>query len=276
MPIVGMDYFYITKEGLRRREEMAKDMSEDGDEAIIQARTQGEIVKCLLVRCFKSKNIFAHVVPQKGGDEEHYCAKLAANDIEWLGHTKIIIKTDNERSVVALKHRVAKHLKEWKSLDNVQTECPAACESQSNGGTEVGVKIVRGMFRTLKLCLEQRLGKYVPVDHALLPWLLEHTCVLLDAKSRGHDGLTSWERIKGRKFNQLLLGFGETVLYKLPSKGPRANPDGNMGTRRLEGVVVGFGRPSNSYMIGTDGGVVAARTIYRRPHRHAMVGTKQT
>ncbi len=111
VPIVGMDYFYITKEGLRRREEMAKELSDEGDEAITQARTQGEIVKCLLGRCFKSKNIFAHVVPQNGGDEDHYCAKLAAGDIEWFGHTKIILKTDNERATVALKHRVAKHLK---------------------------------------------------------------------------------------------------------------------------------------------------------------------
>ena len=51
----------------------------------------------------------------------------------------------------------------------MQTESPAAYESQPNGGVEVGVKIVRGQFRTLKLCLEQRLGKYVPVDHALMP-----------------------------------------------------------------------------------------------------------
>ena len=265
MPLVGMDYFYITKEGLRRREEMAKDVSEDGDEAITQARTQGEIVKCLLVRCFKRKNIFAHVVPQKGDDEEHYCAKLVANDIEWLGHTKIIIKTGTERPVVALKHRVAKHLKEWKSLENVQTESPAAYESQSNGGIEVGIKIVRGMFRTSELCLEARLGKHIKTDHALIPWLLQHTCTLLNAKTRGPDGLTCWERVKGRAFNQLLVGFAETVLYKLPVKGPRANSEGNMGAKWLEGVFPGFGRPSNSYIIGTDDGVVSARTIHRRP-----------
>ena len=251
VPIVGMDYFFITKEGVRRRDELAKELaevledhgapaskglreghkvSEDAqasaanpaepdsvgnanEDAITRARAAGKVVKCLLVRCFQSKNVFAHVVPQKGDDEEHYCAKLAVDDIGWLGHTKVIVKTDNERSVVALKHRVAKMLKEWKAMENVQTESPAAYESQSNGGIEVGVKIVRGLFRTLKLCLEARLGKYVPADHALVPWLLQHTCTLLNAKSRGSDGLTCWERIKGRQFNQLLLSFGETVLY---------------------------------------------------------------
>ncbi len=192
VPIVGMDCFYITREGVRRRDEMAKELGDAGEEAIAQARASGEVLKCLLVRCLQSKNLFAHVVPQKGDDEDHYCAKLAVADVEWLGHTRIILKTDNERAIVALKHRVAKILKEWKSMDNVQVEAPAAYESQSNGGIEVGIKIVRGLFRTLKLCLESRLGKYVSTDHALVPWLLQHTCTLLNAKSRGPDGLTSW------------------------------------------------------------------------------------
>ena len=173
VPIVGMDYFYITKGGVRRRTELAKELDAvlgahgapasealrrgnevnddvatssalDADvratpaatdpssaggvseEAITTARSAGAVVKCLLVRCFHSKNVFAHVIPQKGDDEDHYCAKLAVADIEWLGHTKVIIKTDNERAIVALKHRVAKHLKEWNSMDNVQTESPVA------------------------------------------------------------------------------------------------------------------------------------------------------
>ena len=125
MPIVGMDYFYIAKKGVRRRDELAKEMAhragegpspvegaDPGEDAISQARTKGEVLKCLLVRCLQSKNVFAHVVPQKGDDEDHYCAKLAVADIEWLGHTEVIIKTDNGRAIVALKHRVAKTLKE--------------------------------------------------------------------------------------------------------------------------------------------------------------------
>ena len=208
IPIVGMGYFYVTKEGIRRRDEMAKEMAETsanppelasvggaGDEAISQARATGDILKCLLVRCLTSRNVFAHVVPQKGDDEYHYCAKLAVDDIEWRGHTKVIINTDNERSIVALKQRVAKTLKELKSMENVQTESPAAYESQSNGGVGVGVKLVRWLFRTLKLCMD------APINHAMILWLLQHTSTLLNAKSSGSDGLTCWERIEGRMFN---------------------------------------------------------------------------
>ena len=119
MLIVGMDYFYITKEGVRRRDVLAKELGGEGEDATTQAMTKGEVPKCLLVRCLQSKNVFAHVVPKKGDDEDHYCAKLAVADIEWLGHTGVIIKTNNERAIVALKHRVAKTLEEWKSMGNV-------------------------------------------------------------------------------------------------------------------------------------------------------------
>ena len=94
MPIMGMGYFYVTKEGIRRRDELAKEMAQPsaspaghdpvggaGEEAISQARATGEVLKCLLVRCLTSKNVFAHVVPQQGDDEDHCCAKLAVDDI---------------------------------------------------------------------------------------------------------------------------------------------------------------------------------------------------
>ncbi len=111
MPIVGMDCFYITRVGIRRRDEMAKEIGGEGEDAITQARASGEVLTCFLVRCLQSKNLFAHAVPQKGDDEDHYCAKLAVADIEWLSHTRIIPKTDNGRAIVAPKHRVAKILK---------------------------------------------------------------------------------------------------------------------------------------------------------------------
>ena len=43
-----------------------------------------------------SKSVFAHVAPQKGNDEDHFCAKLSVEVIKWMDHTKVVIKTDNE------------------------------------------------------------------------------------------------------------------------------------------------------------------------------------
>ena len=196
--------------------------------------------------------MFAHIVLVKGDDEEHYCARLILSDIEWLGHTRVVLKSDNENSIVALWKRVARMLKLNEKLTNVQEESPVPYDSQSNGAIEVGVRLVRGMFRTLKLCLEARIGKYIPAAHAITAWLLEHTCILLNARCRGSDGLTPCQRIKGRSFRQLLLSFGECILYKLPTKGPDSNLDGNMGSRWLEGLFMGYSRLSNAYIVAPD------------------------
>ena len=117
----------------------------------------------------------------------------------------------------------------------------------------------------MKLCLEASLAFYIPVDHALIPWLLEHTCLILNTTAVGPDGRTARTRVRGRKFSQRLLKFGEQVLYKLPVKGPLSAPDGNMGTRWREGAYLGHCPTSNVYTIGTSTGIVEARSLQRRP-----------
>ena len=52
VPVVGLDYFFVTAEGLKRRDELACELSEEGEEKIAEARKRGDITKCLLVRCF--------------------------------------------------------------------------------------------------------------------------------------------------------------------------------------------------------------------------------
>ena len=131
------------------------------------------------------------------------------------------MKSDNEPAIQALVGRVIELAKiECKDFAQLTKEQSAAYDSQPNGGTEVGVRLVRGLLRTVKLCLEARIGKYAPVDHAIMPWMVDHVCLLLNVVVRGADGLTAWQRVRGRPFSQQLLGFGESVLYRFPSKGP--------------------------------------------------------
>ena len=107
------------------------------------------------------------------------------------------------------------------------------------------MKLIRGFFRTLKLCTEARIDKFIPVDHPVVAWLLEHTCLILSVRVRGTDGLTPWSRVRGRAFNQRMLSFLESVFYKLPTKGPQAAPDGNMGAKWAVGTFLGYSRNSN-------------------------------
>ena len=80
--------------------------------------------------------------------------------------------------------------------------------------------IIRGFFRSLKLCAEARLDRFITVDHAVVAWMVEHTCHLLNARVRGSDGFTHWERVRGRAFDQRLVGILEKVVYKFPTKSP--------------------------------------------------------
>jgi hypothetical protein len=207
VPVVGVDYFFITKGGMKKRSELEQELTPEGEAQITEARHKGELIKRLLVRCFRTKLILAHVVPCKGLDEERWVANLVCDDILWIGHTELILKSDNEPSLKALikytlevvrvkarEHDSSLHGGDARPLIafRISSETSPEYDSQSNGGTEVGVMLVRGLFRTITLCLEARIRKIVPVGHALIPWLLEHTTMLLNVKCRGRDGLTPW------------------------------------------------------------------------------------
>ena len=277
LPVIGVDYFFMTVKGVKSRKELVEELDADDpitaddadDDKIETARRRGEIVKCVIVRCTLSKALFAHVVPHKGVDEQNLIADMILSDVEWLGHSRIVMKSDGEPAVQALVKRVIELAKvEVQTLEQVSQETSAAYESQSNGSTEVGIQLVRGLFRTLRLCLEERIQKVVPVTHPLTAWLLEHTALLYTAMVRGEDGHTAWGRARGRAFRQQLVGFGESVLFRHPSKGPGHAPDGNMGTLGGEGVFLGYNRAQNTFVVGTmDGRITFCRSISRRPEQ---------
>ena len=259
-----MDYFFLTSKGVTAKEEL-----EMNNDEIEQARADGTIAKCLVVRCFASKAVFGHVVPCKGLDEDGVVIEMIMRDLEWLGHTRVIIKADNEPAIQALANRAAELAKaEVKDMAQVSREDPAAYDSMSNGGTEIGVQLLRGLFRTIKLCLEQRINKLIPVDHPTIAWMMEHTAFLQNVLVRGTDGLTPWMRVRGRAFAQPMVGLGESVFYRYPSKGPKHHPHGNIGALGAEGVFLGYNRTSNTFVIGdVDGHIVTSRSITRRPEQ---------
>ena len=267
VPVVGIDYFFITSGGVVKRDELEYALDAAGEEQLFAARAQGSIVKCIVARCFNSKNVFAHCVPCKGADEEGYVADLVVKDITWLGHSELIVKGDNEPALQALIQRALEVLRISTSVEKISDEQSPAYDSQSNGGTEVGVMLIRGLFRTLRLGLEAAIGKRIPVDHAVIPWLLEHTALLLSIRTRLPNGMTPWAMSRGRPFGQKIIGFGERVLWKLPTKGPNSQPDGNMGARWQDGVFVGYNRSSNTFIVLTEDGKKSVRSINRYPEQ---------
>jgi hypothetical protein len=197
---------------------------------------EDEIIKILVAKCHASKCIFAHVVPQKGVDTTLYAVERLKRDVMWLGHTRIVLKSDNERAILALLRTTLRVLQKEVEIDNVQESHPAAYDPSSNGSTENAAKQVANQIATLRSCLEERIAKRVPVTHCLFAWLVEHAAWLLTTRQRQSDGLTPHQRLRGRAFKTDMLGFGEACHYKVPkARGGRAL-EGKLGNKWRSGI----------------------------------------
>ena len=129
-PKIGVDYFSIASGGLKKRKEL-----EMSDKALEKARFEGEVLKCLIVRCYSTRNIWGHVVPVKGADEDDFAVNCAVTDILWLGHTQLILDGDNEPALQALIARSLEVLRirtaDDDSVTKIGKEDPAPYDSQA-------------------------------------------------------------------------------------------------------------------------------------------------
>ena len=160
--------------------------------------------------------------------------------MEWLGHTKVILKADGEPAMRALVRDALKVLRiDVSDLQQASEEHSPEYDSKSNGAAEAAIRRVRELFRTIRSCLQRRLEKTIDIGHPVMSWMLEHTAHLQTAMVRGKDGQTPWQKVRGREFNMRSLGFCEECVSKLPPKGPRFNQDGNMTNRSELGIFLG-------------------------------------
>ena len=108
LPSIRLGLFYLAKGGVGVRKELEEDYSlnPDGEAKLDDNRSNGSIVKAIVVRCMATKTIFAHCRPCKGAGEQDYVVSKVVEDILWLGHTELILKGDNGRSLQALIERV--------------------------------------------------------------------------------------------------------------------------------------------------------------------------
>ena len=76
-----------------------------------------------------------------------------------MNHTRVILKTDNEVSLVALVQERLKTMRyKSENLEVMTSEKSHQYDSQSNGATEVAIRELRAQLRTMKSALE---GRYI-------------------------------------------------------------------------------------------------------------------
>ena len=202
--------------------------------------------------------VFTHSVEQKGTAGGNYPVKCLVDDLDWLGHKRVAMKSDQEPSILDVKSAVKA---QWRG-EIVPEESPVG-DSQSNGRVERAVRSAQEQVRVLKSALDARYGKKVPGDHAVLPWLMDYSGILLTRFRVGSDGKTAYQRVKGKPFKLALPEFGENVLFMLPRT--KTEKKHKMDPKFETGIYVGLRQNSNELYVGNDKGVIKVRTIRRLP-----------
>ena len=115
-------------------------------------------------------------------------------DIEWLGHSRVILKSDNEKAIVrVLKDSLG--VLRVEGLHQVGEEHPPAYDPQANGAIEVTVQGVKGLARTMLHGLQRHLQRRIPPTHPVVTWLVRHAAGQLTRRVRGTDGMTPHQRV---------------------------------------------------------------------------------
>ena len=68
-------------------------------------------MKIIVAKCQMTKCVFAHGVPQKGLDPKLYAVERLKRDVLWLGHNRVILKSDNEHAIRSLLRNILKVLR---------------------------------------------------------------------------------------------------------------------------------------------------------------------
>ena len=138
--------------------------------------------------------MFAHALLQKGIDDKRFALDCIVENVLWLGYNKVLVKSDNELAIVKLLSESLATLK-VEGL-GASEEHPPPYDSQANGAVEATATQVRSRMKTMKMCLERRIGKRLPPRHPITAWLVAHCAAVIRFRVRGVDDKTLYERAR--------------------------------------------------------------------------------
>ncbi len=109
------------------------------------------------------------------------------------------------------------------------------------------------------------MGAKLPVEHPLFTWLVEYCSFIINVRVVGKDGITAFAHVRRENFAKRLIPFGEFVLIHVPRMSPERQQQGVLEPRAVEGLVLGYGRQSHSYLVYTEGEFKHVRSVSRLP-----------
>lgn len=192
VPIASVDYMYMHSE---------------------QSKEEEKGMPIMVVKDSRTKYVVAKVVAQKGVCE--YAIVSLKKAIEQLGYKKVILRSDNEPAILALKEAVRRET----DVEIVSEEVPVG-DHQANGSIENAVKQVQGQFRAIKDAFETSYRTKLTEESPMIPWTVMHSGSVISRVRKDQEGFTAYSRWKGRDFGRPVAEFGECVLF------PRADAVG--------------------------------------------------
>ena len=221
-----------------------------------QEEAQG-VLPMLAVKSHESRMTFAHVVERK--EPVDSTVRRLVADLDWLGLRKLVFKSDQETSILALKQAVRESMP---TVGFVMEECPVE-EHQPNGTIEVTVREIQNQVRVTKSELEERMKCEVPSRHPVLAFLVEHAERLMPRCQVGRVGRTAYELHAGKPYRRQLVEFGERV-YFMPIR-PGGARQAKLDPKWQDGAFIGIRDRSDEMLIMTLSGVYKTRNVRRRP-----------
>ena len=214
----------------------------------------------LILRDKKTTTTKGHICDCKGM-EDKWIVKKILEDIDEMGYTEIILKTDGEPALVQVATEVKKKRAHPTVLQN-----PPAYDPAANGVAERAVQEFMGQMRVCKIGLEQRIKTKVETDWRVLEWIAEHAGNTINKFLMGHDGKTPYHRIMGRPSSKAIMEFGEQVLAK-PLRSIKSRRKKSLKSKWVFGTWVGAtSRSSEHLVILREGGAaIRVRSVKRRP-----------
>ena len=233
IPELGFDYFYL------------------GDQ-------QNTGLPNIAARDNATGSFAGSTLEQKGRNT--YAKAYLVGWIRGLGYKRVVMRSDNEPSILALLREVAAELPE---IECVMKSSPEG-DHQQNGLAEVSVREVKGQARVLKSELEYNYQKRMAVDAPILTWMVRHAANAMCRGRIGSDGRTPEQRRTGRQWTRPTVLFGEQCFFK-PTCGSAENRPRGGEMRMKKGIYVGHHERTGATLLLTPEGMRRGTGLTRLP-----------
>ena len=230
IPTLSFDYFYFSEEGQPH----------------------------LQVKDDFSGMMWSSAIPAKGADP--FAANFVAACVVETGYRKILLKSDNEASLKALKELAKQSMQGVEVL----SEESKTGDSRANGRVEASVKETKREVRALLSDLRSRIKKEKLHDnHPMMAWVSRHSDFLISRYRVGQDGRTPYERLKGKAWRLPCVCFGERVWFRPLAAYVKKHLSSGTDPKVLAGHYVGTHARNGDVLVMTTFGVLRGGSLRR-------------